>query len=441
MAALETPSALWRSAIVDRERLSVTVHKETLRGSDLPPPNAVRPRTFVHGFLLPFSLILATLRHPTLGIAYLRIFVVRMLIVGVLAAIAFCFPKELGRPGYAPTEKDKSSGIYIGKKPKRAGIPVVGKPGRGLTITFTPDDDKSDKSEESEKSEKSDEAEDADADADVGDEAARVEKSKKQLLKETHNSPIAKAVVDAADAAQKAEEEKKRKEAAEPAIVRTLQRDWKWVAWFLGVIAAMEAVVVFFSRKWDDWLSFFASTVARIRPEDAAPKAPGLSVDIPWSLKKLKRRLRGYVLFSTGLPLLWLFELVPSIGHVLFGVGVTVWGWYWLAVFTAAKSAHAWADDGIAPSPLLIRELRARTEGGHRLLRPVALYARVWARITRSVNAAASTFERNPAPFLGLALARAVLSLPGLYLLARPIVPVAAGRLCAETDPQDRFSL
>ena len=32
-----------------------------------------------------------------------------------------------------------------------------------------------------------------------------------------------------------------------------------------------------------------------------------------------------------------------------------------------------------------------------------------------------------------------VLQLPGLYLLARPIVPVASGRLCAESDPAQRF--
>jgi hypothetical protein len=31
--------------------------------------------------------------------------------------------------------------------------------------------------------------------------------------------------------------------------------------------------------------------------------------------------------------------------------------------------------------------------------------------------------------------------LPGFYLLARPIVPVAAGRLCADVDPEDRFTL
>ena len=39
---------------------------------------------------------------------------------------------------------------------------------------------------------------------------------------------------------------------------------------------------------------------------------------------------------------------------------------------------------------------------------------RAWARLTRGVDPAAATFERTPAPFLGLALARVILSLPGL---------------------------
>src|SRR4029079_12278364 len=105
----------------------------------------------------------------------------------------------------------------------------------------------------------------------------------------------------------------------------------------------------------------------------------------------------------------------------------------------AAKSAHAWADEATAPSPLPIRELVVRTSRTP-LATPVHWYARLWARLTRGVNPAAATFERSPAAFLGLALARVFLSLPGLYLLARPIVPVAAGRLAAESDPEDRFS-
>ena len=154
----------------------------------------------------------------------------------------------------------------------------------------------------------------------------------------------------------------------------------------------------------------------------------------------MKRRFRGYVVFAAGLPALLPLRLVPTAGPYLFSIAATLWGWYWIGVFSAAKSAHAWADEERALSPAPIRTLNERVSP-HFVFAPLRWYGRTWARITRSVNPAATTFERSPTAFLGLALARVVLSLPGLYLLARPIVPVAAGRLCAEADPTERFSL
>lgn len=146
------------------------------------------------------------------------------------------------------------------------------------------------------------------------------------------------------------------------------------------------------------------------------------------------------MVFAAGVPALLPLRLVPEVGTWLFSIAATLWGWYWLGVFSAAKSAHAWADEEQALSPAPIRKLNERVSKGF-VLGPVRWYGRAWAKITRGVNPAATTFERSPAAFLGLALARVVLALPGLYLLARPIVPVAAGRLCAEADPTDRFSV
>ena len=93
-----------------------------------------------------------------------------------------------------------------------------------------------------------------------------------------------------------------------------------------------------------------------------------------------------------------------------------------------------------ARPPAPIRSLNERVSR-HFVFAPLRWYGRLWARITHGVNPAATTFERSPKAFLGLALARVILALPGLYLLARPIVPVAAGRLCAEADAAERFSL
>ena len=399
-------------AFLDRERESLSEHRDAIRGQSLFPPPKRAPRpTFLHGFLLPFSLIVATLRHPTLGRAYLRLTVVRALVVALFAVFAFSASdpertkhhdgpvvkvvrtKKNKEAAAAPTTSDDGIHVHapgvhvdIDKARNEKKVVVLG---RDIPVI---DDD---------------------------EDEAEASKEKKESSGE-HAAP---------DAAQ-----------ARHPVLALLSSSWAWVLWFIGVLSATEGVVIFFSRRWDDWLGFYASSLAHVRPEDDEPKTPKIAFDVKWLVKKLKRRIRGYLVFTAGVPLLALFQLVPSIGSLLFPLAMTAWGWYWLGVFTAAKSAHAWVDDDVAPSPLLIRELRDRTEG-IRWLSPVRLYARLWAWLTRELNSCASAFERNPTPFLGLALARAILSLPGLYLLARPVIPIAAGRLCAESDPSDRFSM
>ncbi len=216
------------------------------------------------------------------------------------------------------------------------------------------------------------------------------------------------------------------------------KRGWKKVVAFVGLLSVAEGILVFFSRRWDDWLSFHISAIAGILPESAEPPARRLAFDLKWIWRKFKRRIRGYVIFGSGMPLLYLLTAVPAVGGWLFAVAVTLWAWYWVGVFTASKSAHAWADEGVAPPPFLVRTFNARVTKGWWLW-PLRVYGRAWAWAVRGVNSAAATFDRSPAPFLGLALARALLALPWLYLLARPVVPVAAGRLCAESDPKERF--
>jgi hypothetical protein len=97
-------------------------------------------------------------------------------------------------------------------------------------------------------------------------------------------------------------------------------------------------------------------------------------------------------------------------------------------------------DAGTAPPPRMIDGLRAFAPTRW-WTAPLRGYARIWAALTRSFHSPAAFFERAPAAFLGLALARALLSLPGFYFLAKPIIPVAAGRLCAEADPMRRFDV
>lgn len=390
--------------LAERERLSLGLHGAVMRGASRPPSaSGSAHRSFLHGFLLPFTLILTVLRHPTVGWSYLKITVVRALVVGLLAALVIHNNRD--RIG-APTHAAPAIHVKAASPPKRVHVNL---PGAKVDI-----------------------------DPATGEKKATILGA---------DVPI----VDDGDAggAEVDEETRASKDAPAPSLepapsgieklVSKLTSGWKFIVWFVGIVSATEGFIAFVSRKYDDWLGFWAAPLAAVRPEDPFPKHPKLSLDLRYVIKKLKRRARGYLVFGAGIPLIAVFKLIPSVGDVLFSVGLTVWGWYWLAVFTAAKSAHAWADDARAPSPLLIREIRDGATHGPRWLAPFALYGRLWGRLTKSLNAPAQVFERNPAPFLGMALARAILSLPGLYLLARPIVPIAVGRIIAESDPTRRF--
>jgi hypothetical protein len=393
---------LLRSSLASRERLAWDAHKDVVRGSSFPPPNLSPGGTFLHGFLLPFSLIATTLRHPTLGMSYVRLTVARVVVVTLLAVVGF------------------QSGLLYDPKMPRSPLSIAADASANQTRAMTPHLR-------------------FEAGPHSNDEA-----------KTPPPPPPRRTDVDADDERDEDSESQAPSQSAEkantlgekPLIVQVAAGSWKWLAWFFGVVSMIEGIVVTFSRRWDDWLGFHTAPLAGVRAEDPFPPQPKVSFFEPrWLFKKAKRRLRGYVVVAAGIPLVALFRLVPTIGEWLFAAGLTAWSWYWLGVFTAAKSAHAWVDDGYAPLPTLIREFRDRSVG-QRWLAPVNLYARIWAWATRGLNAPASVFERNTRSFLGLALARVVLSLPGLYLLARPIVPVAAGRLCAEScgshsnDPQ-----
>jgi hypothetical protein len=352
---------------------------------------------FFHGFRLPFSLMLTTLRDSTLRGPYVRLVLVRTLIVAVIAFLGlrhYSLPKRHERRlivdtssadgGAGPPIHVDIPGVHVDLDPQK-GQQEVRVLGKQVPLE------------------------------DVEDDAGDVHFGPKKRLGPKRDPGPAERVPEG-----------------------PLEIAWAWVLTIVGVVTFVEAVVVALSRRWDDWLSFHVSRFAGIRPEDETPKPPKVALDLRWLARKLKRRIRGYVVFGAGLPLLALLHLIPSVGAYVFSAIITVWGWYWLGVFSAAKSAHAWADEAVAPSPYVIRTFN---EGVSKtwLSAPFHWYGRLWAWLTRGINPAAMTFDRYPAAFLGLALARALLAFPVLYLFARPVVPVASGRLCAESDPEQRF--
>jgi hypothetical protein len=345
---------------------------------------------FLHGFTLPFALIRATLRDRALRGPYLRVLAVRVLVVAAVAALGLATGK--------PTKRDRSAehghSFRLELDEGDAGEPVkVDMP--GVHVDLDP------------------------------------AHGKKEVV------VLGQHVAIDDHAQEKLPEKHARKNEPPPGKILGA---WVWLGALVGFVSAIEGFVVALSRRWDDHISFHASRLAQIRPEDPAPKTPKIALDLKWLYKKFRRRIRGYVVFAAGMPLLALPKLIPVVGDWIFTAALTLWGWYWLGVFTAAKSAHAWIDEGVAPPPYVIRTFNARVSRGW-YCAPLRWYGRLWAWLTRGVNPAAMTFDRSPAAFLGLALARVVLAAPVLYLMARPIVPVAAGRICAEHDPHDRVFL
>lgn len=339
-------------------------------------------RSFLHGLILPFSLVVATVRDRDLRGPYLRITAARLAAVMLLSAFALATGSSGKRKDHGGPRivVHHDIGPRTGASASEVHVHVPG------------------------------------VHVDIADGAGAPD----EVTVLGRDVPV----VDAG---------------REPEKRSLVESPWAKLLAVLGVISAASGVVVALSRRYDDWLSFGASRLASITPEDPIAPSPRIAVDLRWLIKKVRRRIRGYIVFGAGVPALALLGLVPTIGEHLFHAALTGWAWYWLGVFTASKTAHAWADEGVAPSPRIIRELNERLAPRWWSL-PLRGYARLWAWLTRGVNPPAAVFERTPAAFLGLALARAVLALPGLYLLARPIVPVAAGRLCAEGDPHGRFT-
>jgi len=432
--------------VIERERRSLAIHRATLRGGSTLPPPKESDRTFLHGFFLPFSLIAATLRDAELRGRYVRVAAARTAVLAVVAGIRV-----------ANGALDEDDG-----KPPRHGIMIRstnaldeddGKPPQGNMIRST----KAGHGRADGGAEKAKPVHvhmpglHVDLDPDQGQ--AKVSVLGQDIPTDPNEGGAGAArSADGAhrrDVPDRDDDDEPSVPNAEPApppkpptaaqrIGKVLRERWAWLLAFFAFASAIEGIVIFFSWRWDDWFSFHVSRLAQIRPEEDAAKPPRLGFDLKWAYRKARRRIRGYVVVAAGVPALLPLRLLPG-GGVLFTIALTLWGWYWLGIFSAAKSAHAWADEATAPSPLPIRALASRVERG-KLVAPLRVYARLWAKLTRSVNPAAATFERSMPAFLGLALARAVLALPGLYFLARPIVPVAAGRLCAECDPADRFS-
>jgi hypothetical protein len=219
-----------------------------------------------------------------------------------------------------------------------------------------------------------------------------------------------------------------------------------------GIFVAVAWCVVALSRDYHDAIGREASLRLGLPPEDP-PIVPRVRLNMPWVKTRLKRRVRGFMLFTLGVPPLWVlsfFIVLPLMGvnvlwsafdtssavSRLYGLLAALWGAYWLVVFTGAKTALAWADERVAPEPWFLRVWGALTS---RLPGAIAWlprgYGQAWHRMSRQVFAPAICFERAPYELAGLAAIRLLGSVPLFYPFVRPLTPVAAALLVARHAP------
>lgn len=222
---------------IEREKVALAAHRAALRGSALPPPGDAPKGMFLHGFLLPFSLITATLRDPELRGTYLRVLLMRSALVVVVGIIAVAGGNVRARERKGPGEV----GIVVHHSPNHAKPAAVHVDLPGLKVDI---DDKE-------------------------------EKASVAVLGQ--NVPVHDVRGARADTAEPREPQ------APPGLALRMWRhvasSWAWLLALVTMLSATEGVVVFFSRRWDDWLSFHASRLASIRPEDDVPKTPKVAFD------------------------------------------------------------------------------------------------------------------------------------------------------------------
>jgi hypothetical protein len=215
---------------------------------------------------------------------------------------------------------------------------------------------------------------------------------------------------------------------------------WARLSSIYGFAVLFEWALVALSRKYDEQVARRLALASGIVPEDPE-EAPRIRLDPRWAYRKVRQRIRGFVVFGAGFPA-YLFTLVTPLSffdaapaHAGFDVIVVGWAIYWSGVFAASKSAHAWHDEATAPPPAFLRTF-AGAFGAAPLLR---YWARAWSWATRGLFAPAATFERHPFGFWGFALFRIVSHVPFVYTFVRPAVPVVSAALIARHDARARL--
>ena len=206
-----------------------------------------------------------------------------------------------------------------------------------------------------------------------------------------------------------------------------------WAALFAALQLA-QWVVIALSHEHHDAIARDASLLNGVKPEDDEIE-PRIRVDMPWIRKKVKRRWRALLLFAMGIPAMTLLT-VPFLcmcSGAGFSVLSSVWGAYWLAVFTAAKSGLAWEPPTEPHTPWFLRAWTWLTTSVPGLRWGfLQRYGAAWGRRTQEVIGPVATLHRHPWVFAGLTVVRFINAFPPMKFFLRPLIPVASAHLLAE---------
>ncbi len=211
----------------------------------------------------------------------------------------------------------------------------------------------------------------------------------------------------------------------------------RFVALAFSTLIAAQWVVLALCRDFQDRTSRELALTAGIEPEEA-DVVPRIRVDFKWLRRKLRRRIRGVLVLVPGFiasaPLLFVGYLTKSSEFVT-PLITTAWTFYWWMVFSAARTARAWAWETTAGPNAPLRWWVWLTENvpGFRWWGARAV-TWLWVRMTRSMFSPAKAVEFDPAAFAGLSLARLVGNVPIIRVFVRPAMSVVAAEIVARHE-------
>lgn len=231
---------------------------------------------------------------------------------------------------------------------------------------------------------------------------------------------------------------------------------WALFVLLYSTLTIWEWIVISLTREHHDALSWHVASHVGVPPEERIDN-PRVRLDVNWLVTKFKRRVQGgFIMLVSGLPLAVFvlavlapvtialadaFAALPGVATALelimnqpANLILAVVAAYWLGVFTLGKTAHAWRDE-IVDDPFFLRHLDRIADRFPRLLGWLHLYARILRRAVGLVRRPAYVAENARWETAGMVLMRVLVSLPGLYLLVRPLIPVAATVIIAARSP------